>query len=211
MIFLLRIYLVLILFFVISCSRPKIESVLVKSEPIDNFSNINYLEYPSHPYFRNITKLPHSYSLGDFIDFSSILFLTESANIYPFDDENLKYFLTVEELETAFETFIDSSYTEPKIRRIKYYPYARLVTKRYVLLIINQRKNDSNGRSYQFDIRTYKFNGELISNLPLAIWDDENDIYCAGQILPGMTIKRNFKNGKIDHFFIEQNGLITEP
>jgi len=191
-----------------SCGEEQ-KRVPVESEKIDNFSNINYKENKDHPYFSEIKNLPIGFSLGDYNDYGSILYLTESANIFPFEDENLKHFLTNEELKTAYETYIDSSFTDPITRKIQYYPYERLVTKSYVLLIINKRKNQSNGRSYEFDVRTYTFDGQLIDNITLAEWDDDEKYY-GGWILPEMVIKREFDNGEVEYFEIKKNGKIVK-
>jgi len=201
----------LILSIIISTScKEKNNSVNVESLKVDNFSNINYKEATNHPYFSEVKFLPIGFSLGDFKDSGSILYLTESANIFPFDDENLKYFLTDEEQKTAHEIYVDSSFTEPINRKVQYYPYERLITKNYVLLFINKRVNKSKGRNYQYDVRTYTFDGELISNHSLAKWDDDNEIYFGGWIMPDMIIKREFDNGKIEYFKIAENGKIIK-
>lgn len=201
----------LILYAVIltSCSDEQ-KSVPVKSEIIENFSNINYIEAKDHPYFSEIKNLPIGFSLGDFSDYGSILYLTESANIFPFDDENLKYFLSKEELSTVLETYIDSSFIEPITRKIQYYPYERLVTKNYVLLIINKRRNQSNGRNYEFNARTYTFDGQLIDEITMAKWDDDNEQYFSGWIMPEMQIKREFDDGEVEYFEIGKSGKIKK-
>ena len=201
----------LILYAVIltSCSEEQ-KSVPVKSEIIENFSNINYKGTKGYPYFSEIKNLPIGFSLGDFTDYGSILYLTESANIFPFDDENLKYFLSKEELNTALETYIDSSFTDPITRKVQYYTYERLVTKNYVLLIINKRRNQSNGRNYEFNVRTYTFEGQLIDKLTMAKWDDDSEQYFGGWIMPEMLVKRQIDNGEIEHFEIKEDGKIIK-
>ena len=138
------------------------------------------------------------------------MFQTESANTPPFDDENLKFFLSKEELNTAFETYTDSSFTEPSTRKIQYYPYERLVTKEYVLLIINKRRNQSNGRNYEFNVLTYTFQGQLIDKMTLAKWDDDDEQYFEGWIMPEMEIKRKFDDEKTEYFEIAKNGEIKK-
>ncbi|UII20561.1 hypothetical protein [Fulvivirga ligni] len=202
--------LIIVLGFVVSCTNKQAEKLAVQSEQIENFSNINYQDAPEQSYFYEITQLPNGFSLGDFNDHNSILYLTESANIFPFDDNNLKYFLTNQEFDTVFETYIDSSFIEPVTRRVQYFPYERLVTENYVLLIINKRRNDSNGRDYQFDLRTFTFDGKLISNLTLARWDDDDDIYFSGWLMPDMTIKRTYSDEKTEYFMIEDSGQIMK-
>ena len=192
-----------------SCSEAQ-KRVPIESENIENFSNLNYKESKDYPYFSEIKKLPIGFSLVNFNDSGSILYLTESANIFPFDDENLKDFLLKEKLNTALETYIDSSFTEPIIRKTQYYPYERLVTKNYVLLIINKRRNQSKGRNYEFDVRTYTFDGQLIDYITLAKWDDDNEQYFGGWIMPEMQIKREFDNEKVEYFEIKENGKIVK-
>lgn len=198
----------IIIFLLISCGNDNETTVTVVSKHIENFSSINYKEDPEVPYFSEIHQLPHGFSLGGFNDSNSILSLIESANIFPFDDENLKYFITNEELELAFETYVDSSFVEPELRKIQFYPYERLVTKNFVLLIINKRTNIAKGRDYQFDVRTYTFDGKLISSITLAKWDDEHETYFSGWIMPDMTVKRNYEGKKVEFFEILDNGEI---
>ncbi|MFT7037013.1 MAG: hypothetical protein ACJA2S_005555 [Cyclobacteriaceae bacterium] len=205
-----KLTLIIVLGFAFSCTNKQTEKVAVQSEPIENFSNINYQDAPEQSYFYEITQLPHGFNLGDFSDHNSILYLTESANIFPFDENNLKYFFRNEELDEAFETYIDSSFSEPLTRRIQYFPYNRLVTDKYVLLIINKRKNDSNGRDYEFDLRAFTFDGKMISNLTLARWDDDDDVYFSGWLMPDMTIKRTYRDEKVEYFKIQDSGQIIE-
>ena len=197
-------------FVLITCCNGKKDSAFVESRNINNFSDIDYEETDGIPYFSEINKLPIGFSLGDFNDYNSILYLTESANVFPFEDENLRHFLTKEEVKMAFETYVDSSFTEPNIRRVQYFPYSRLITKSYVLLIINKRKNDSKGRNYEFDLRTYTFDGRPIDKFILAKWDDDQEIYYAGWIEPDMFIKREYSEGKIEFYEIMENGLISK-
>jgi len=204
-----KISLLLYVVILASCSDQQ-KRVRVKSEIIENFSIINYNGAKDYPYFSEIENLPIGFSLRGFSDCGSILYLTESANIFPFDDENLKFFLLKEELNTALETYIDSSFTEPTIRKTHYYPYERLVTKNYVLLIISKRRNQSKGRNYEFDVRTYTFDGQLIDGITLAKWDDDNEHYFGGWIMPEMQIKREYDNGKVEYFEIKENGKIVK-
>lgn len=206
---LIKVVLLLMALILVSCGEGQ-KSVVVESEKIDNFSDLNYREAKDIPYFNEIKRFPFGFSLGDYSDYGSILFLTESANIFPFDDENLKYFLTQEELSTALATYVDSSFSEPVTRKIRYYPYGRLVTKNYVLLIINKRNNQSYGRDYEFKLKTYTFAGELIDEITMAKWDHENEQYFGGWILPGMQVKREFYNGEVEYFQIDEAGRITE-
>ena len=192
-----------------SCGERQ-KSAPVESEKVENFSNLSYNEAKDHSYFSEIKNLPIGFSLGGFSDYNSILYLTESANIFPFDDDNLKHFLTTDELESALETYIDSSFTEPITRKIQYYPYERLVTKDYVLLIINKRINYSSGRNYEFAVRTYTFDGQLIDKITMAKWDDDNEKYFGGWIMPEMQIKRESDNGKVEYFEIKENGEIKK-
>ncbi len=200
----------LIITTVFSCkNKENTKTVVVESKKIDNFSDIYYKDSPDRLYFYEIERLPHGFSLGDFQDYNSILYLTESANIVPFDDENLKYFLTAEEMKTAFDTIIDSTYTEPVIRNIEYYPYERLVTDKYVILIINSRGNCT-GRGYTFSLRTFDFEGELISKIDLAKWHDCENIYHSGFIMPDFSVKIKFDNDSIVKYKIQDNGEIIK-
>lgn len=192
-----------------SCNL-KPSSVKVNKVTIDNFSDINYETAGDRPYFSNINELPIGFSLGDYNDYSSILYLIESANVAPFDDKHLHYFLTEEELKTSLETFINPTFTDPITRKIQYYPYERLVTDNYVLLFINKRINDSIGKNYQFDLRTYTLEEKMIANFPLAKWDDENQLYYGGWLLPNNLIKRAFDNGAVDYYQTKENGEIVK-
>ncbi len=182
----------------------------IVSEPISNFSDVNYEDAPNISYFSDIKRLPKGFTLGDFQDYNSILYLTESANIFPIDDKNLKLFLTDHELESVFETFNDSSYTDPIIRKVRYYPHERLVTENYVLLLINRRNNYSQGRDYTFIVRTYDFVGNIISSMKLAVWNDEKGEYYSGMIMPNMKIKIEYAENRQEYFEVQKNGKITK-
>ncbi|MBX2844088.1 MAG: hypothetical protein KTR26_20135 [Flammeovirgaceae bacterium] len=75
-------------------------------------------------------------------------------------------------------------------------------------MIINKRKNYLNGRNYEFIVRTYTFDGQLIDNITMAKWDDDNEIYFGGWIIPEMQIKCEFINGVVKYFEIKENGEI---
>ena len=182
----------------------------IEGEPISNFSDVNYEDAPDISYFSDIKRLPHGFTLGDFLDYNSILYLTESANVFPIDDKNLKLFLTDRELESAYATFTDSSYTDPITRKVRYYPYERLVTENYVLLLINRRNNYSKGRDYTFIVRTYDFEGNIISSMNLAVWNDEKDEYYSGMIMPDMKIEIEYSENRQEYFEVQKNGKIKK-
>ena len=77
-------------------------------------------------------------------------------------------------------------------------------------MIINKRRNQSNGRNYEFNVRTYTFEGQLIDEITLAKWDDDNEQYFGGWIMPKMQIKREFDNGQVEYFEIKENGKIIK-
>ncbi len=198
-------YLLLVLIFS-SCSQE----TPVKSEKIKNFSDQSYTAAPSIPYFDEVKQLPYKITMGDYNDYNSIIHLTESSNVVPIDDENLQYYLTKEELASALDTHLNPSYTKPITRNSQYYPYERLVRNNYVLLVINKRINISKGRDYQFYLRTYTFDGQLISNFLFAKWDEVNKMYISGRILPEMKIKQVINQDTTKYFEIMENGEIVE-
>lgn len=191
----------------VTCNSSN-EYIAIESKDIPNFSVLSDSASKEFSYFSDMNRLPIGFTLGDHQDYNSIVYLTGSANITPIDDKILQLFLTTQELETAFDMFIDSSVTEPNTRKVQYYPFERLVTDNYVLLLLNKRNNFSKGRDYTFTIRMYDFEGNIISSLDFARWDDIKQIFLGGMILSDMQIEIRSRDRLEEKHQILGNGVI---
>jgi len=211
------------IFYIIFCACILISALAYRAcSPIEipvkqiaNFSDIKkpYVNEPDNPLFHHIRYLPYQVTLPrpGTSDHNSILYLNESVNMVPIADSLLHLFLAPTELESAFDTYINSTASNDTVRRsINYYAFNRIVEENYVLLTISRQNHAAGGRDYTYMLRTYTHSGDIISNLDLAKWDEINDIFHAGMIRKDRHIELQHSEHSIRKANLKKIYRITE-
>lgn len=124
--------------------------------------------------------------------------MTESTNIPDIEVDSLREFLNWDEIKStrSLESTIFTNDTIlPDPVRFKNFGeiYKTKGFKVYVLLRIG---NDSLGRDYQFLIRSYSMDWEIIDTYTLAIWNESEKKFCYGSINKNLIIERKCDDSK---------------
>ncbi len=119
------------------------------------------------------------------VDHTGILFLTESANYQSLqslqDTLGLMHYLTEDELKSAFDTTVEVK----ELDTIVYYnnelvPWDTLFVNDKFSAELVLLKDNTDNRSYYFQIRTFDKMRKLISIQDFATWADGEKKYCSG-------------------------------
>lgn len=128
---------------------------------------------------------------------NDFLFLAESTNIKKIEKDSLRFYLTNEEI--AF------SNTNFKVFQTIY------KNEEYIAKILLNSKQDSNGRNYSFEVRTYSQNHRLIDKIEFAAWKKEEEIFCSGSVFNDLKISKSCKGKKnVDIYQITNTGKIVQ-
>ena len=191
---------------ILSCGEKRTK---IENAEYTNFSDLTNIEYPDIKLFDNYTSFPVSITNGDFSDYNSILFLTESANVVPIERKNLKKLLPKTEFEELITNRCEQR-TDSLICSKEYFAYGRIVKPNYILLEYGIREYGDWGRHYVFEFRTYKPNGEMISKIDFAKWSDKDDEFYEGKLLEGMNIELVKNEQIISKYQIDENEKIKK-
>lgn len=147
------------------------------------------------------------------IDHDGILFLTESANYQSLqtlqDTIGLKQYLSEDEMKIAFVTTLEfQEYDTLNYYNTEVVPWDTLfVTDNFVaeLILI---KDNTYGRGYFFQIRTYDKTRKIISMQDFATWADRTKKYCSGDFsISDQTFTVTCNDSKVEYEF-DKNGKI---
>lgn len=114
----------------------------------------------------------------DYIDGNDrdLLFLAESTNIKYIEKDSLKFYLTNEEL-----AFNNSKF---KVFQTIYQ------SDTFVAKVLFNSKQNSPGRNYSFEVRTYTNNHRLIDKFEFASWKKQEKLFCSGTIFNDLKITK---------------------
>lgn len=158
-----------------------------------------------------------------------ILFLSESANVLPINNDSLAFYLSSKEMQLALDTiaypvdkngrkkgsFYDSVFIPADTiyyRKVVFKNYGRVLKNdRFSLYTIYRSKEESTGRDHAFQLRAYDPNHKLIDTQLFAVWDDDQRLYLSGELTHDLKIKRlNSEMEAINCFRIDNNGRIEK-
>lgn len=147
-------------------------------------------------------------------DHNGILFLTESAVVWPMRGNELDSFLTPEEKNLATTLISDSN--EYRIVAsdtfrdylVEYKDYSMLVeSDSFIIRLLYFTDSRHLDRCRHFILRSYnKYSNQIISTIPYATWCEENHEFISGEISSDMIISRKIESKLISTYTVDSIG-----
>lgn len=118
---------------------------------------------------------------------SNFLFMAESTSVAKITGDSLQKYLTPQEIAATKPPLASgdtSIFHQPVFKH-----FSEIYrTPKYSLQVIFRDGNDSFGRDYQFLLRTYQPDWEIIDTHELAVWNKRKERYCFGAIDENLKI-----------------------
>ncbi len=105
-----------------------------------------------------------------------ILYLVESANVPTIADSvELSHFITVNQMQTAFDSVAYSETDSQKVLRLERKFYGTILkTSNYQTELLLTINNESNYRDYSFTLLSFDKNRNKVGHLDFASWSEDN-------------------------------------
>ncbi len=131
---------------------------------------------------------------------NDLLFLAESTNVPNFKPDDIRKFLTPDEiietrvLESQVYFAGDSMLPIPPV----YKDFGEIYgADQYSLRVIFRDGNDRESRDYQFILRSYDRQFRIIDSFRLATWVKRDEDYCFGEIDRKLVIEKRCQGGRV--------------
>lgn len=142
---------------------------------------------------------------------NDFLYMVESTNVKPIHTDSLKLYLTTSEIQetkiidTNTEVLMNSEFQQ----KSTYKHFGKLIDSADLKLhVILRDRYNSEGRDYQFILRTFDKNYKILDSYILSDWNEIQNKYCFGEINKSLEIRKKCKKNVDDErYMITESGF----